>query len=961
MTSTETLVLQPPRLSYSSNGSGVFLAIFPVSPSLSPLTLHFSSEEYSYYELIFKLIDFANDGYLTPSNVHFLALLGRTGLSWQEEIWPTIVFVITELTSVFSFVANTGSAAPTDIAMVIYWEQWLILCKLLAIYRTLKTSSSFAGSIHSSNGTSNSAKSPSSKSSKGNSNTSSSISSTNSTTVSQDANTTYLAMQRKLIACLSEIESTEATLRFQIHRLTAAPAATAAASGTFIQRFHPAIVGWKTYHDDSYKTQHVKYRIVTEIETFVPEQESSFYNGQDKSYSNSSDNRSTINHNGNYSNGSDNNNHSSANGTGGAKLKKSKYKSSSTVASATSQATVHDGEISTIPLSTASTTNQLLQTQLLELSGSFGQKKSVQYVQVERRYSEFVLLVSLLQDAFPGWMIPPLPKKDSDLSSSLRQLSLPFAWLQSWMGAYGATNHHYSNNYSEQNSADTHQGPISNATSNRHTQGLEDDDDILVCDVQETSKGASSNNDLITDYVHAVASPPRHSSANNIDPINKQYNPSASTSGANSNGINSSNTSSANAVATRRQIELHLFLTALLTQHPQLSQTIAVRVFLTASPAVLQAFFAWTAHHPPNNLLQGNNVKASKTQMALSSHSTFIIQNPKSWASSIWGVLGNGSTSTTVGVVPAASTAAITSSSPPTTSESNWTQFMPFVSSLRNYTTASFENYSFDNKEYHSTNETPFVGFANRKEWEKQQWQHFEQIARLGKHLEAMLHCESLIKDDLLKIAETFKQMSELASSPPQLAKICLLFYNSIDSYSSSGWAATASPFPSITLPSNHTAAGEPVHVNGGSGSAYQESAVALSQEMYFSVTIPLVYSGYYTEVFRTSLQQRQVQEEHCRQAAREVEAALKEYEMLRHRLEDSKSAEDVFDTEPHHNDNMEALAAAVESSRRLWMEKVKRLDKRDKQLQQVTRTLQTDVPRVRQQQRHNVLVHISS
>jgi leucyl aminopeptidase len=211
--------------------------------------------------------------------------------------------------------------------------------------------------------------------------------------------------------------------------------------------------------------------------------------------------------------------------------------------------------------------------------------------------------------------------------------------------------------------------------------------------------------------------------------------------------------------------------------------------------------------------------------------------------------------------------------------------------------------------------------------------------------------------------------MSELASSPPQLAKVCLLLYDALDSYSSDG--STAVTFSSVSLVPSSNSNTNSHNFNNTSDAATSERSgptyrggltdAPLSQETYFSVTIPLVYCGYYKEVFRTSLQQRQAQEEQCRLAAREVEIALREFETLENRHTHENEQDSVFNTtEPHHNQSQnqkEALAEAVEASRLLWMEKVKCLDKKEKQLQQVTKALQTDVPRVRQQQRYNVLM----
>ena len=104
-----------PRLSFSANGSGVKLHTRHGS-------LNFNSEEFSYYQSLFKIADNCNLGKLLMSGSQLNLLLVRADIEWNvvEKAMKVIQFKDDHEEPGFQF------------------NQWLMLCKLLACFQETK-------------------------------------------------------------------------------------------------------------------------------------------------------------------------------------------------------------------------------------------------------------------------------------------------------------------------------------------------------------------------------------------------------------------------------------------------------------------------------------------------------------------------------------------------------------------------------------------------------------------------------------------------------------------------------------------------------------------------------------------------------------------------------------------------------------------------------------------------------
>eukprot|EP01040_Poterioochromonas_malhamensis_P022264 gene22264-27039_t len=150
------------RVSFSSNGSGVTLRT-------KFGDVHFSTEEYTYYESLFKIADVQNDGFLTPTTSNVVTLLLRTDIPWKDVLQaiklvldvlpsnsatplsssPNNPSIILSSSSSLSSSSTQSSASrgvlangSVDLSSMgphhgapIRFAHWLLLCKLLAIFK----------------------------------------------------------------------------------------------------------------------------------------------------------------------------------------------------------------------------------------------------------------------------------------------------------------------------------------------------------------------------------------------------------------------------------------------------------------------------------------------------------------------------------------------------------------------------------------------------------------------------------------------------------------------------------------------------------------------------------------------------------------------------------------------------------------------------------------------------------
>jgi hypothetical protein len=106
------------RLTFSANGSGVVL-------KTKYGFLHFSAEEYTYYQSLFKIADTNGIGKLIIDSTQLCSLLMRTNIIWNT------VNKILQLVVKFR---NTDE----DDSSGLHFHQWLMLCKLIGYTQEYK-------------------------------------------------------------------------------------------------------------------------------------------------------------------------------------------------------------------------------------------------------------------------------------------------------------------------------------------------------------------------------------------------------------------------------------------------------------------------------------------------------------------------------------------------------------------------------------------------------------------------------------------------------------------------------------------------------------------------------------------------------------------------------------------------------------------------------------------------------
>lgn len=207
------------RLSFSSNGSGVTL-------HTKFGNLNFNTNEYSYYEALFKIADHHNDGALFIGSSSMVTLLMRTEISWKAIIQAVQIVLdalqspsvtpqhhsppISFATAVKSKNGKKNSnnkllgGNPNPIEnytnFTIKFHHWLLLCKLLA-YHKLK--------------------------------------------------------REPLDICFQNVPSSEAELRFRLTKIM-----FRSLEGDIFKQFEIEVNGYKL-HGEDYQHQHVKYMIRT--------------------------------------------------------------------------------------------------------------------------------------------------------------------------------------------------------------------------------------------------------------------------------------------------------------------------------------------------------------------------------------------------------------------------------------------------------------------------------------------------------------------------------------------------------------------------------------------------------------------------------------------------------------------------------------------------------------------------
>lgn len=114
------------KISFSANGTGVIL-------HTQYGDLHYSSEEYNYYDLIFKITDYLNEGGLSVNSSQLLSLLARTNVPWsslEKAIQITVASNLSEETHSEKSVVEEEWQSK-----VLHFPHFLILAKLLAYYQ----------------------------------------------------------------------------------------------------------------------------------------------------------------------------------------------------------------------------------------------------------------------------------------------------------------------------------------------------------------------------------------------------------------------------------------------------------------------------------------------------------------------------------------------------------------------------------------------------------------------------------------------------------------------------------------------------------------------------------------------------------------------------------------------------------------------------------------------------------
>lgn len=343
------------RVSFSSNGSGVTLRT-------KFGDVHFSTEEYTYYESLFKIADVQNDGFLSPTTSNVVTLLLRTDIPWKDVLQaiklvldvlpsnsatplsssPNNPSMILSSSSSLSSSSTQSSASrgvlangSVDVSTMgthqtapIRFAHWLLLCKLLAIFKQQQQLQPTTAHVALPQPPSEIFVAKASKKGrKGQQQTPTPPATSSSTTASSE-----LLLQQCLTLMTNGSELSTAELRFKLSRNV-----YSFADGQCHKNYTPEISYWKVYGDDSFTHQHVKYGVVSHI--------------------------SLVN----------------------------------TTSIAVSFTT---GPFTPPP---APPSPKATQTAVSVL--------------VERRYSEFEQLAQTLRKQFPQYVIPPLPKKESPLYS----------------------------------------------------------------------------------------------------------------------------------------------------------------------------------------------------------------------------------------------------------------------------------------------------------------------------------------------------------------------------------------------------------------------------------------------------------------------------------------------------------------------------------------------------------------
>lgn len=212
------MAIEENRLSFSSNGSGVTL-------HTKFGNLNFNTNEYSYYECLFKIADHHNDGALFIGSSSMVTLLMRTEISWRAII-QAVQIVLDALQSPSSTPQHSppisfasavkgsksgnknknkllgGNPNPIEsyTQFTIKFHHWLLLCKLLA-YHKLK--------------------------------------------------------REPLETCFQNVPQSDVELRFKLSKIV-----NRFLEGECFKQFHIDVTGWK-FHGEDYQHQHVKYIIQT--------------------------------------------------------------------------------------------------------------------------------------------------------------------------------------------------------------------------------------------------------------------------------------------------------------------------------------------------------------------------------------------------------------------------------------------------------------------------------------------------------------------------------------------------------------------------------------------------------------------------------------------------------------------------------------------------------------------------
>ena len=119
---SEPLHLEP-FPTFSPNGSGVIV-------TTNYGNLNYDSEEFTYYQNLFKILDVQNKGFVRVESPQFLMLFLRTDATWKN-IEKAIIIVLHNCSVLGD--NNISSHEPDDLVyQSIKFYPWLMLCKLLA-------------------------------------------------------------------------------------------------------------------------------------------------------------------------------------------------------------------------------------------------------------------------------------------------------------------------------------------------------------------------------------------------------------------------------------------------------------------------------------------------------------------------------------------------------------------------------------------------------------------------------------------------------------------------------------------------------------------------------------------------------------------------------------------------------------------------------------------------------------